>query len=359
MHWAGGPISVGLFATGDEELHFIQLYLTYLRKCYPTLIDQMAFHLVHSRQFAPTRVRLDVNLDADLPNHNDCDSPETVLQRLAGRRREGRTIKAWRNSPYPQNHMRNVARKGCQTDYVFLVDVDIIPSYGMATELDRFLKTSVRNSTTAKVAYVIPTFEIDNRVAFPKSKAEVLSLVEKKLARPFHQKIFIYNQFATNFSRSENGHFQNSCSFPKLFYQFPCRWATTKDVINATHISYNVTNFEFLYEPFYVAKDDATSPEHDERFIGYGFTRNTQVYEMFVAGFQFQVLSPIFTCHPGLQNKRHQLLREQQNNRNRRAFDGFKREVFARYNKDPLKMMVPAAAKKKQSKMTRIKGGGG
>lgn len=138
--------------------------------------------------------------------------------------------------------------------------------------------------------------------------------------------------------------------------------ATIKDEPNVTHISYNVTNFEFLYEPFYVARDDALTPEHDERFIGYGFTRNTQVFEMFVAGFQFQVLSPIFTCHPGLQNKKHALLREQQNNKNRRAFDGFKREVFARYNKDPLKMMQPPGKdqkkknKQQQFKLSRLRG---
>lgn len=41
------------------------------------------------------------------------------------------------------------------------------------------------------------------------------------------------------------------------------------------HISHPVTNFEFLYEPFYVAPD--TVPPHDERFVGYGYTRNTQV----------------------------------------------------------------------------------
>lgn len=198
LHWTGGPISVGLFASGDEELYFIQLYLTYLRKCYPLLIGQMTFHLVHSQQHAPTRVRQDVNLDADLPNHQKCDSPEAVLQKLLRKRQV--LTKAWRTSPYPQNHMRNVARKGCQTEFVFLVDVDIIPSFGMAEELDRFLKRVGRN-VTAKVAYVIPTFEIDQRVMFPKSKEEVLTLAEKKLARPFHQKIFIYNQYATNFSR--------------------------------------------------------------------------------------------------------------------------------------------------------------
>lgn len=40
------------------------------------------------------------------------------------------------------------------------------------------------------------------------------------------------------------------------------------------YVSHDVTNFEFFYEPFYVARD--TVPAHDERFMGYGYTRNTQ-----------------------------------------------------------------------------------
>ena len=46
---------------------------------------------------------------------------------------------------------------------------------------------------------------------------------------------------------------------------------------SVVHISHNVTNFEFFYEPFYVSLD--TVPRYDERFVGYGFTRNTQVYQ--------------------------------------------------------------------------------
>ena len=42
------------------------------------------------------------------------------------------------------------------------------------------------------------------------------------------------------------------------------------------HVSHNVTAFEFFYEPFYVSLDSA--PLYDERFEGYGFTRNTQVF---------------------------------------------------------------------------------
>lgn len=69
---------------------------------------------------------------------------------------------------------------------------------------------------------------------------------------------------------------------------------------------------------------------------------------MFVAGYQFQVLTPLFTIHWGLQNKKGRpAWREHQNNINRKHFETFKREIFARYKKDPLKMMAP---KKKQTK---------
>lgn len=40
-------------------------------------------------------------------------------------------------------------------------------------------------------------------------------------------------------------------------------------------MSHRVTDLEFLYEPFYVSLAD--TPMYDERFIGYGYTRNTQV----------------------------------------------------------------------------------
>lgn len=94
---------------------------------------------------------------------------------------------------------------------------------------------------------------------------------------------------------------------------------------------------------------------------------SAQVYEMFVAGYQFQVLTPLFTIHWGLQNKKGRpAWREHQNNVNRKHFEIFKRELFARYHKvsllnecddkwthelscvflqDPLKMMAPKKPK--------------
>ncbi|XP_045533811.1 beta-1,4-glucuronyltransferase 1-like [Papilio machaon] len=65
-----------------------------------------------------------------------------------------------------------------------------------------------------------------------------------------------------------------------------------------------------------------------------------KVYEMFLIGYQFRVLSPIFTIHWGLQARRSRpLWREKQNEKNRKHFETFKRELFARYRTDPLHLL--------------------
>lgn len=77
-------------------------------------------------------------------------------------------------------------------------DVDIIPSIGLCEGLDGFLKTV---TCEGNCAFVVPTYELDERVMFPGNKSELVRLANKGLAMPFHHKVFIYNQYATNFSR--------------------------------------------------------------------------------------------------------------------------------------------------------------
>ncbi|XP_059061199.1 beta-1,4-glucuronyltransferase 1-like isoform X1 [Achroia grisella] len=308
-HWSG-PISVAVFVAGDE-LRLLRAFATWLFRCQPEIYSRLALHAATPAERPGTH--------GNMPNWaKNCEA----MPLPPGERRAD-TV-AWRaRHPYPQNHLRNLARRNCQTPYVFLVDVDIVPSKGMAESLDKFLAKAPK---CPLCAYVVPTYELDRRVAnFPTNKSELLRLSRKKLAIPFHRKVFIYNQYASNFSRWEASGGNESLD---------------------THVSHNVTNFELLYEPFYVAPD--TVPAHDERFLGYGFTRNTQVYEMFLIGYQFRVLSPIFTIHWGLQARRSRpLWREKQNEKNRKHFETFKRELFARYRRDPLHLLrKPPQAKK-------------
>lgn len=192
-HWSG-PISAALFAAGNDELYLLQLYISYLRKCYPAIREGVSFHLTYPKDRAPTMLRSWIDVQTSKFN---CAQPERTLNELIKYRTSDTT--KWRiKNAYPQNHLRNVARKGCQNSYVFLTDVDIIPSINFAQQLDKFLRTTKCQNLCA---YVIPTYELDNRVKFPKDKLDLIRLAKKGLARPFHHKVFIYNQFATNFSR--------------------------------------------------------------------------------------------------------------------------------------------------------------
>jgi N-acetyllactosaminide beta-1,3-N-acetylglucosaminyltransferase len=126
-----------------------------------------------------------------------CGNPAAVLSKLL-KYRSPRTIKWKNNMPYPQNHLRNQARKNCQTQYIYLTDVDIIPSIGMADNLDQFLRNLQREELRA---YVIPVYEIDEKAEFPRNKSEILKLVKDGMARPFHHKIYEAAHSGTNYTR--------------------------------------------------------------------------------------------------------------------------------------------------------------
>jgi len=160
---------------------------------------------------------------------------------------------------YPQNTMRNLARQHCKTEWVMCPDIDMVfpdldpdPSTpSMYSKLNTFLKTP-RAVDCEKCAFVFPLYEIknfDNRV--PSSKKVLLEYVKKQSAQIYHTRIFVENQRQSNLSDWE-----------KL---------PLKDEIQ---ISAKI-NYTWWYEPVYIVKQGA--PNFDERYIGYGMTRNTQV----------------------------------------------------------------------------------
>ncbi|XP_021928933.1 beta-1,4-glucuronyltransferase 1-like isoform X7 [Zootermopsis nevadensis] len=203
---------------------------------------------------------------------------------------------------------------------------DIIPSTGMADNLQEFL----RQSRCEKLcAYVIPVYEIDKNVSFPQNKYQITNFAKEGLARPFHQMIYVNGHYSTNYKMWEDN---------------------TRDVQDAVHVNHNVTKCAGWYEPFYVAH--AATPDFDERFIGYGFTRNTQVYEMIAAGYQFQVLSPIFSCHWGLQNitEVYNPWRKKQVFMNSRLITTFKSEIDARHRNVAQFPALPLHADSRQTR---------
>lgn len=192
VHQWSGTISVALYAAGDEEFEVMQKYLEYMRRCYEPIRERVTFSLAIPK----TRPPKQQPRYYPLPDFLDCQKPEGTLNQMTRVISNEQT--SWRiRNVYPQNHMRNLARKNCQSEYVFLTDVDIVPSTNLSHVLEEFLASD----TCDKCAYVVPTYELDARVRFPQNKSELIRLAKKGLARPFHQKVFIHNQFATNFTR--------------------------------------------------------------------------------------------------------------------------------------------------------------
>lgn len=89
-HWSG-PISIVVFAAGDDELFILQLYLTYLRRCFNTIRERVSFHLAVPKDRAATNVR-GVHL-SDLSMFS-CAKPEQTLNELLKRRTP--ETKKWR-----------------------------------------------------------------------------------------------------------------------------------------------------------------------------------------------------------------------------------------------------------------------
>jgi len=307
----GGPMSIAVFVPGVELAVGVR-YIQYLRYCNQDIRNQVSFHLTHPVDHQGVLHHPD--LQEPLGNM-DCKQPKLVLKHLLSVR--SKEMLGWRESyPYPQNLLRNLAKNGCQTNYTYIPDIDMVPTPGMDLQLETFIKKQEEMNNCTKCAYVIPTYEISsNSTHLPRNKTELLQFVKSKQARQFHQALYSINQKSSNLQKWEK--------IPEA---------------EELDIAYKVEKYIFKYEPLYIARGD--TPAFDERFIGFGMTRNTQVYEMYVAGYTFYVLNNAFTNHWGFQSlKTRPEWRARQQEKNNARFDEFAKEVSAHYSADPYNML--------------------
>lgn len=300
-----GPVSLAVFVANSAQFQAVKVYLSLIRSCSDAIRSNLKVGLVYpADQNLTVRVAWPDQLGSDF----SCGNHVGLLKALQN---EGKTRLARGSAKqmlYPQNHLRNVARDGCAQKYFFLTDIDVMPKPVLWEELTDFLNGP--RTPCEKCVFVVPTYELPETVTVPRTKEDLLLMVKRKRARPFHQKSFIHNQYATNH----------------------VAWEALKHRGPGVRAAYKISTYEFFYEPFYVASKAV--PRYDERFVGYGFTRNTQVYETHLAGFEFWVLDEAFAVHRGMRNKRARAYwRERQNAINRRRFLAFQKELKLKYHK--------------------------
>ncbi|XP_042884097.1 beta-1,4-glucuronyltransferase 1-like [Penaeus japonicus] len=296
-----GPVSMAVLVAGSEYAVALEM-VSYMRRCFPAVRKWVSFHITYPAgkppKLSPSPKTFPLN----------CSDPEQANRLLMGLRDDTEPME----THYPQNHMRNVARKACPCDYIHIVDIDMIATPHMAENLNGFLTTVERTAPCQKCIYVVPAYEVHKSVLkFPENKKELLELARKKLAQVFHAKVYGKNQ--------GNG-------------KFPERWEVEPAGGNSSEyrVLYDIPNYQEFWEPLMVLP--YTAPWHDERFVGFGFNRNSHMFELNCAGYKFQVLDRAFLVHRGFQTKAHYPARRySQLTENRYRYRSFKNEIIAKY----------------------------
>ncbi|XP_041753877.2 LARGE xylosyl- and glucuronyltransferase 2 [Coregonus clupeaformis] len=165
---------------------------------------------------------------------------------------------------YPVNLVRNVALRNANTPYVFLADVDFLPMYGLYD----YLRKSVVQLDMAhtKKALVVPAFEtLRYRLSFPKSKTELLSMLDMGTLYTFRYHVWTKGHAPTNYAK--------------------WRTATTP---------YKV-EWEADFEPYVVVRRDC--PVYDQRFVGFGWNKVSHIMELDAQEYDLMVLPNAFMIH--------------------------------------------------------------
>ncbi|KAG7157100.1 Beta-1-4-glucuronyltransferase 1-like 4 [Homarus americanus] len=255
-HWQG-PISIAVFALSGEVQAVVQTFHL-LRKCYPEVRANVTFSLVFPLN-SPTSPHLTPTTDA------------TPCDRIFSSARQPNYD--FKGVQYPNNLLRNVARKATITRLMMVVDIDMIPGEGLH---DAFVSYAGRqglfgeNSGEEKTVWVVPRY-----TDYP--AWEKKSEVKAGKVEPLYE----------------------------VLWQDP-------------------------WEPFYIASTKV--PLYDERFRQYGFNRISQVCELHVAGYRFLVLDSAFVIHRGFKtNTGFHTTKDVEQERNRILFRQFKGELKERY----------------------------
>lgn len=210
------------------------------------------------------------------------------------------------------NTWRNIARLFARTEYVMMLDVDFYLCTPRFREVLRRTITSTGISEVKEMfksgmaAFVIPAFEYvkynDGRdyQAFPNSKKDLIRLIKERKIRMFHD-IWPPGHNSTNY----DGYYA----------------AKPGEV-------YRVTQFQSYYEPYTIFRKDGP-PWCDERFVGYGGNKAACIFEMYLSGMSFYVLSDHFIVH---QNHLYEEnARKSERKFNRKIYSEFKEETCLRY----------------------------
>ena len=308
QNWAGS-VSIALFVDTADDFTLI---LKALAICNLSSAHRFYFHVVrpvdgHSLKDAYFIEDVELNSLFNDPV-SFCFKFERILLDLNKKK-----VNYEMTIPYPNNLLRNVARRGAVTDYILHLDVDMMPSKNLHQLFNSFVERAlISDSTLANTVYIMPSFEVkssyfvSNLHHFPIDKDTLFSLVKKGLARPFYTTVC--------------NHCQNSTNYAKW-------WSLKNDKL--LQLAYGVA-WVYPYEPLFISSKKQT-PFYDEKFTQYGYNRLSLVCEMHIIGWQFKVLNSAFVLHIGFKDSHFHSNKQNDMNRNWKYYRKFLQKLAAKY----------------------------
>ncbi|XP_043255946.1 LARGE xylosyl- and glucuronyltransferase 1-like isoform X1 [Colletes gigas] len=166
---------------------------------------------------------------------------------------------------YPINYLRNTAMSYVSTPFIFQLDVDFLPQYGLHESLMSYI-VKLNISESDRVALIVPAFETERyRFTFPADKDELLKFLKRGVLYTFRYHVWTQGHAATNYSY----------------------WRNTME-------PYEVS-WEPDFEPYIVVT--RLAPRYDTRFIGFGWNKVSYLTHLTVLDYKYIVLPDTFIIH--------------------------------------------------------------
>ncbi|KAK4536179.1 hypothetical protein CDCA_CDCA07G2204 [Cyanidium caldarium] len=186
-------------------------------------------------------------------------------------------------SHYPFNAARNLALDNVRTPFALMLDVDFLPSASVLREFTTLMEHSLLRDQMqqGRALLVVPAFEVlrapdTPQAALPRDKRELTAAVASGTVAPFHVREYWSGHGPTDF---------------KHWLEL----GTPANVDQITSVFYRV-DYVDGFEPYLIAYTHGL-PRYDDRFVGYGWNKQSFVKELSMAGYHFYVMPESFLLH--------------------------------------------------------------
>lgn len=311
-----GPISVAVYCPGPELQVAITL-IKYMRQCLPAPLsgcirDKVTWHLVYDRIHGPPsseinypRSRLD---SANYPlfvNAETCPKlagPETIdlIQQFEAQLKKvnkispPNTYRKQFHLTYPINVLRNTARLAANTRHILASDIELYPSLNLVPQFIKFIgghNMALEYPTVKKFVFTLPIFEVKANVSAPKTKPELIKMIERGDAIFFHKWVCDACQ---NFPHRQEWLERN-------IYNETRTVADSLDEVVIFEVTQRDKSRD-SWEPIFIGTND--EPQYDDRLTWDGRRdKMGQMYEMCLQDYHLFVLGNAFLTHsPGIKH---------------------------------------------------------